>query len=229
MRMQDMMTEDVKTIAPTAAAEEAWNTMRVNRIHHLVVTNGRRVVGVLSDRDAGGRLGASVRMNSVVADLMAAPAVTVEPTMTVRQAANVMRGRSIGCLVVAKSGHAIGIVTVSDLLELVGRGLDRGAIKSSRRTLNHRAPHRKSKGSWLPGDDDARTARQQRSLPWEVWPIEFVSPRRTCNVRSRSDDADGSIERIGDKYGSTVSFERHIGGYAKAFPPTYWKATSSVF
>jgi CBS domain-containing protein len=72
--------------------------------------------------------------------------VTVEPTMTVRQAANVMRGRSIGCLVVARSGRAIGIVTVSDILELVGRGLDRGAVKSTRPTLHHRAPHRKSKG-----------------------------------------------------------------------------------
>jgi CBS domain-containing protein len=118
MRVQDVMTEGVKTIAPAAAAEDAWNAMRLNRIHHLVVTKGERVVGVLSDRDAGGRRGASVRANSTVADLMTAPAVTVDPTMTVRQAANVMRGRSIGCLVVVESGHAIGIVTVSDLLDL---------------------------------------------------------------------------------------------------------------
>ena len=146
MRVQDVMTKDVKTIAPTMAAEDAWNTMRFNRIHHLVVTRGRRVVGVLSDRDTGGRRGASVRTNSVVADLMTAPAVTVEPTTTVRQAANVMRGRSIGCLVVSNSGHAIGMVTVSDLLELVGRGLDRGVVTTTRRSLNHRMPHRKSKG-----------------------------------------------------------------------------------
>lgn len=146
MRVQDVMTEGVKTISPTVPAEDAWDLMRLNRIHHLVVTNRRRVVGVLSDRDAGGRGGASVRTNRAVADLMTAPAVTVEPTMTVRQAANVMRGRSIGCLVVADSGRAIGIVTVSDLLELVGRGLDRGAVTTNRQTLNHRAPHRKSKG-----------------------------------------------------------------------------------
>jgi CBS domain-containing protein len=120
--------------------------MRLNRIHHLVVTNGKRVVGVVSDRDAGGRRGAAVRANSTVADLMTAPAVTVEPATTVRQAANLMRGRSIGCLVVVESGRARGIVTVSDLLELVGRGLDRGTSTASRRTLAHRVPHRKSKG-----------------------------------------------------------------------------------
>ncbi len=147
MRVQEVMTEGVTTIAATAAAEDAWNMMRFNRIHHLVVAKGQRIVGVLSDRDVGGHRGASLRMNSVVADLMTAPAVTVEPATTVRQAANVMRGRSIGCLVVVESGHAIGIVTVSDLLELVGRGFDRGVVTTTRRTLNHRAPHRKSKGA----------------------------------------------------------------------------------
>ena len=146
MRVQDVMTKSVKTIAPTIAAEDAWNVMRLNRIHHLVVTKANRVVGVLSDRDAGGRRGAAVRENRTVADLMTVPAVAVEPATTVRQAANVMRGRAIGCLVVVDSGRAIGIVTVSDLLELVGRGLDRGAATTRRWTLNHRAPHRKSKG-----------------------------------------------------------------------------------
>jgi predicted transcriptional regulator len=146
MRVQDVMTRGVKTIAPTAAAQDAWNVMRFHRIHHLVVTDANRVVGVLSDRDAGGRRGASVRTSSAVADLMTSPAVTIEPAMTVRRAANLMRGRSIGCLVVVKSGRAIGIVTVSDLLELVGRGIDRGVATNKRWTLNHRVPHHKSKG-----------------------------------------------------------------------------------
>jgi predicted transcriptional regulator len=146
MRVQDVMTEGVKTIAPTASAEDASRLMRLHGIHHLVVTRVNRVVGVLSDRDAGGRRGAAIRMNKNVADLMTAPAVTVEPTTTVRQAANMMRGRSIGCVVVVESGHIVGIVTVSDLLELVGRGLDRGAVTSTRWTLNHRAAHRKSRG-----------------------------------------------------------------------------------
>jgi CBS domain-containing protein len=54
-----------------------------------------------------------------------------------------MRGRSIGCLVVVEAGRPIGIVTVADLLEVVGRGLDRGAAASARPTLNHRVPHKK--------------------------------------------------------------------------------------
>jgi CBS domain-containing protein len=145
MRVQDVMSGNVRTIEPTAAAEDAWNLMRVNRIRHLVVTEGHRVAGILSERDVGGPRGTSVREGRLVADLMTAPAVTVGPTMTVRQAANVMRGRSIGSLVVVNATRPVGIVTVSDLLELVGRGLDRGAAMSRRPPLHYRAPHRKRK------------------------------------------------------------------------------------
>jgi CBS domain-containing protein len=146
MRVQDVMTGGVKTIAPAAAAEDAWNLMRVHRIHHLVVTESRQVVGLLSDRDAGGKRGASLRANHTVADLMTAPVVTVDRATTVRQAANLMRGRSIGCLVVVDGSRAVGIVTVSDLLELVGRGSARGVEAPRRPALSHRVPHRKSKG-----------------------------------------------------------------------------------
>ena len=145
MRVQDVMTEHVKTIAPAAAADDAWSVMRVHGIHHLVVTDANRIVGVLSERDAGGRRGPAKGLEQTVADLMTTPAVTVEPTTTVRQAANVMRGRSIGCLVVVKSGRAVGIVTVSDLLELIGRGLERGTARATRWTLKQRAPRPRPK------------------------------------------------------------------------------------
>ena len=79
MRVQDVMIEGVQTTTPTASAEDAWESMRAKGIHHLVVTEGPQIVGILSDRDAGGRRGGAVRRNHQVADLMTAPAVTVPP------------------------------------------------------------------------------------------------------------------------------------------------------
>ena len=143
MRVQDVMTADVQTISPATAAGEAWEIMKRNRIHHLVVTRGSDVVGVLSDRDVGGRSGAALRSARTVGDLMTERVLTAEPTTTVRKAANLMRGRSIGCLVVTDRGRVKGIITVSDLLELVGRGVERPVAETTRRTLHHRAPHRK--------------------------------------------------------------------------------------
>ena len=68
--------------------------------------------------------------------------VTVSPTTPIRRAANVMRDHAIGCLVVVKVGRIVGIVTVADLLELMGRGLDRPVSTSLRRTIHHRVPHK---------------------------------------------------------------------------------------
>ena len=143
MRVRDVMTAGVQTVAPATAAEDAWELMRLKRIHHLVVTRGAHVIGVLSDRDAGGRQGASVRKNHTVSDLMTERVVTVQPTTPVRKVANLMRGRSVGCLVVTDASRVVGIVTVADLLELLGRGVDRPVLISKRWTLKHRAPHRK--------------------------------------------------------------------------------------
>jgi CBS domain-containing protein len=143
MRVQDVMTRGVFTIAPTLPAEDGYNLMRTRGVHHLVVADEGGVAGVLSERDTGGRQGSSVRRNRTVAELMTPRVVTVPPTTTVRKAANLMRGRSIGCLVVTDRNRIVGIVTVADLLELVGRGVDRPVASTTRWTLKHRAPHRK--------------------------------------------------------------------------------------
>ena len=144
MRMFEVMTEDVATVKPTMAAADAWEVMRRKGIHHLVVVQGSQVVGILSDRDGGSRAGASIRADHTVADLMTKPVVTRALTDTIRSAANVMRGRTIGCLPIVDRGRLVGIVTVSDLLQLLGRGADRRA-KPPRPALHWRVPHRKKR------------------------------------------------------------------------------------
>ncbi|HET7217022.1 MAG TPA: CBS domain-containing protein [Vicinamibacterales bacterium] len=138
------MTAEVKTVSPDSAADAAWEKMRSTGVHHLVVTKASRIVGLISDRDAGGTKGTAMRKGRTVAELMTAAPVTVKPDTPVRKAANLMRGRSIGSLVVTDGkGRLSGIVTVSDLLELLGRGIERPVVESKRWTLKHRSPHRK--------------------------------------------------------------------------------------
>ena len=52
MRLNDIMSRDIKTIGPKASASEARNAMRTNGIRHLLVLDGRDVVGVVSDLDS---------------------------------------------------------------------------------------------------------------------------------------------------------------------------------
>jgi CBS domain-containing protein len=46
--------------------------------------------------------------------------------------------------VVTDKSRVVGIVTVSDLLALLGGGFERSASTAKRRILNHRVPHRKA-------------------------------------------------------------------------------------
>jgi CBS domain-containing protein len=85
-----------------------------------------------------------------VADVMTRHVVTVRSNDTVRRVANVMRGRTIGSVPVVDGKRLVGIVTISDLLRALGRGIDRPA-KPARRIIAHRVAHRKTHragGSW---------------------------------------------------------------------------------
>ncbi len=64
--------------------------------------------------------------------------VTVTADATIRQAANLMRGRGIGCLAIVADDKPVGIVTITDLLELIGRGVERPIERSKRWTLSRR-------------------------------------------------------------------------------------------
>jgi acetoin utilization protein AcuB len=121
MRVGEIMTRSVRTVGPREPAHIAFEEMSRHGIHHLVVMEGKNVLGVVSERDLGGRRGGEVlRSGRRVEELMVRePAVANEAT-TVRQAANLLRGRSIGCLPVMEGGRLVGIVTVTDLLELMG-------------------------------------------------------------------------------------------------------------
>ncbi len=138
MKLYEIMTTKVVTIESSEPAEEAWARMREHRIRHLVVTENGRLVGMVSDRDLGGKNGKDVRRNRSVGDLMISNVVTADPEMTLREAVNLMRGSLIGSLPVEDDGKIVGIVTATDVLNELGRGVTRQLLRTQRHTL--RAP-----------------------------------------------------------------------------------------
>jgi CBS domain-containing protein len=146
MRVFEVMRANVRTVTPETSTGDALELMRRAGVHHLVVTRGPRIVGVVS----AGDLDPKARAGVAVDDVMTAPVVTVDRNETVRKVANLMDGRTIGCLPVTADGALVGIVTTSDLLRLVGKGVARPEPKR-RRVDHHRVPHRKAHvatGKW---------------------------------------------------------------------------------
>lgn len=132
------MSWEVETIAPGDSLSEARQHMSLRRIHHLVVVERGAVVGILSSRDCK-----NVGNDATVAEIMSPDPVTVDPNETVRRVANLLRGHLIGCLPVLDGKKLVGMITISDLLELIGRGAERPVEQGKRWTLKHRGPRKR--------------------------------------------------------------------------------------
>jgi acetoin utilization protein AcuB len=140
MRLGDIMSTEVKTIGPRARVVEARTLMSTAGVRHLIVVADGVVVGVLSDRDLGGRVAAARGDGAAVfvEEIMSPHVVSMPPDATIRQVANRLRGRGIGCLAVMDGAKLRGIVTTSDLLELIGRGVEKPIERSVGWTLRGR-------------------------------------------------------------------------------------------
>ncbi len=110
------MIPDVPAVSPGCLMREALMTMRRLGVHHLVVLDDGRIVGVISDRDTGGA-------DARVCDTMSEPAITASPTMTVQEAADLMAENDVGCLPVIQDGRPVGVVDARDLLHALSRGV----------------------------------------------------------------------------------------------------------
>jgi acetoin utilization protein AcuB len=132
MRLREIMKTGVETISYVESAEAALNRMRRAGIRHLVVRDRDKIVGIVSDRDI--RSLGSFRHVQTVEEVMSSPAVTASPDLSLKQAANLLRGRTIGCLPLVE--HE----------KLVGGSPPRTSWSSSRRSLS--APSRKRAGGF---------------------------------------------------------------------------------
>jgi acetoin utilization protein AcuB len=137
MRLEDIMSEDVETIRADAPLTEAAEQMKRQEVRHLLVTERGAVVGVLSRRNLPrrGRRGGT----PTVREVMSMPVVTAGPGTNVREAANLLRGHRIGCLPVVEGERPVGMITVSDLLDLIGKGVSREPASSARWADKHAA------------------------------------------------------------------------------------------
>jgi CBS domain-containing protein len=140
MRIREVMSTPVHTVPPRMRLDEAAAVMRQHSVRHLVVKDASRIVGVLSHHDLAES--ASDADAKRVEDLMSLNVVTIKADETVRKAANLMRGRNVGCLAVTERGTLAGIITLSDLLILLGKGGER-RVPAARASTHYRVPHRR--------------------------------------------------------------------------------------
>lgn len=125
MTAGEMMTMPPVTIDADAPIAAAAARLREERLSRLVVTRGEMPAGVLATSDLVRFLGHGSLGRGIVADVMSHGLVACRDGATVRQVARVMTDRHVrAVVVVAANGSPLGVVTGTDLLDLVGTDPD---------------------------------------------------------------------------------------------------------
>jgi CBS domain-containing protein len=117
-----LMTEGVITVAPSDRVEAALRAMIDHDVGSVVIVDDGRTVGLFTERDVTRRvLDDAELLSKPVGDVMASPAITVDPSTDVVAAFELLNSRGIRRLPVVEDGRLVGIVTERDLLRWVGR------------------------------------------------------------------------------------------------------------
>ena len=119
MIVREFMTEDPITIDPDAPLSEAFRAMEEHAVRHLLVTTGRRLVGVLSNRDLFELTPSELEAGKVRA-AMHAPVTVAPDDSAVSAACELILGR-IGCLPVLEDEALVGVLSEFDVLRLYER------------------------------------------------------------------------------------------------------------
>lgn len=112
-------TGDVITIAPEQTVAEAVKVLTTRRIGATVVTEGERLVGVMSERDVMRALAVNgdLALGMPVREVMTSPVITIRPVDSVADALALMTERRIRHLPVLEGGRLAGIVSIGDLVK----------------------------------------------------------------------------------------------------------------
>ena len=139
MRVREVMhKQTLRTIKPNETVAFGKELFRRYDVHHLLVMDGRDLVGIVADRDL-----ADQREDLPIEKLMISPPITIPPDEHIRKAAALMSGQVIGSLPVVEDGKVLGIITTYDLISLIAKGAIHPAPNAERPVLAKRGPRRK--------------------------------------------------------------------------------------
>ncbi|MES9964820.1 MAG: CBS domain-containing protein [Candidatus Sedimenticola sp. 20ELBAFRAG] len=122
LSLADILTSPVTTVAPDCMVEEALALMRRESISALVVTEGKRPVGIFTERDAVMVAYRNRDAHAItVRDVMGTPPFSAPPEMDYREGYRLINEQRIRHLLVADGqGLLLGIVTEGDFMEHLG-------------------------------------------------------------------------------------------------------------
>jgi len=115
----------VITAPPTRTVADVARSMRAHHIGSVVIVDGRRPIGIVTDRDLALRVLAESRPPSTpVSDVMTPDPITADSSVGIETMLSMLRKAGARRLpLVDPRGHLIGMVTHDDLIQLLAHEL----------------------------------------------------------------------------------------------------------
>jgi CBS domain-containing protein len=119
--IRELMTETVVTAPPEQSVREIAEMMRERNVGSVVLIDGDRPVGFLTDRDLTVSVLADGRdLGDHAADHASSPVITAHAEMQVEEAAELMVRHGVRRLVIVDGERLIGILTLDDIASRTG-------------------------------------------------------------------------------------------------------------
>ncbi len=134
MRVRDVMKAPVQSVQRSDTMGQALRMMQQHGIRHLPVVEDGKLVGILSDRDLRspdipGKWHAIPWADSISVEwVMSSPVMVLPPDAPLSDAASLMHAKRIDCAPVIDDGKLVGIITSSDLLQILGNQAEASAL-----------------------------------------------------------------------------------------------------
>jgi len=112
------MSRDLLTVEPDASLQEAVKRMADRGVGAVVVLDGARLAGILTERDVLKAVAAGVEREATVGDRMTRHPETVESYESTDQAAALMIHGGFRHLPVVDGGEVKGMLSIRDLMRV---------------------------------------------------------------------------------------------------------------
>jgi CBS domain-containing protein len=112
---------DIYSVTPDAPVLEAIRSMAEHGVGALLVMQGDKLAGIVSERDYARKVILKGRSSSdtPVKQIMTAEVITVEPGQTTQQCMQIMTDRRVRHLPVVEGGRVLGMLSIGDLVRAV--------------------------------------------------------------------------------------------------------------
>ena len=116
MKITDIWTTDVETCAPDMSIQEIASKMLELDVGSIPISDGKRLMGIITDRDIVIRgIASQISLDSPVSQILTSEMITGTKDMTVEDAAELMSEHQIRRLPIVENDQLLGIVSLGDI------------------------------------------------------------------------------------------------------------------